>query len=436
MVTRLPRSAGALLSPLLSGGAARSLNPSLENRPEKMVNPHPYVTDLDSVVPAFEQATGSEDRQLLGTVGTEEFGWQRRRPDLQKADGAVGETSKCPAAGEQQLSLAATAEHRALRAERWQRFSCIEARIAKLAETDLVESDQDLPPSRSHLARMAASRPSLIDRLHDKTEDQQSACRREHRVVYPGEKPTHDQESGAAKHNAQPHPTVEWFPRHKASVGAPRRSAQMDKPTRAGESCGGVAPSLLGRLTGDAESAGDLCPRVSDAPQTSDGGIGCTVDLVGKGDEIAKAFHVAGGDAAAVSGHDSAGECAVVIVLYPSSRSAVSCQGWVDTVRACGAAAGHGLPLGWRGGQVVYLPGAAGHHGHEGLQVKGRRSRSRSDAEGALYLECGRGTRTQPRGTSGDPGAARSGAAVPGVPRLAIGAMSERAAGAPWHAPP
>src|SRR6266496_237497 len=57
---------------------------------------------------------------------------------------------------------------------------------------------------------------------------------------------------------------------------------------RSGNSC--AAPSLLCCLAGDAESAGDLCPRVADAAQTGDRDSGGMVDFFGQGDEVAESF--------------------------------------------------------------------------------------------------------------------------------------------------
>ncbi len=194
----------------------------------------------------------------------------------------------------------------------------------------------------------------------------------------------------------------------------------------------GVPPSLLGCLAGDAESAGDLCPGVSDAAQAGYGGVGGSVDLLGHGDEIAQAFDVAGGDAPAVSGHDSTHESAVVVVLHARRIPALCCQGRVDTARACVVAVvRHVHPPVDVAGRRSYLPGHAEGPRPRRLAVRGRRSRSRSDAEGALYRERGRGTGTQGRGTrviqvrreqlrQGSVG-----------PRLVVGAMGERAAGAP-----
>jgi hypothetical protein len=44
------------------------------------------------------------------------------------------------------------------------------------------------------------------------------------------------------------------------------------------------------------------------------------VDFGGQVDQIAESFDVSCGDAASVSGHDSAGERGVVVVLYPGPR--------------------------------------------------------------------------------------------------------------------
>jgi GNAT superfamily N-acetyltransferase len=113
---------------------------------------------------------------------------------------------------------------------------------------------------------------------------------------------------------------------------------------------------LLGCLPGDPDSAGDLCPRVSSPSQASHGDIGSAVDFAGQGHQIAEAFDVAGCDAAAVGGHDSAGEGAVVVVLHSgpgAPSSAVGCQGSLDRVRVAEARCGHRSAL---------LDVAAGEH--------------------------------------------------------------------------
>lgn len=79
--------------------------------------------------------------------------------------------------------------------------------------------------------------------------------------------------------------------------------------------------------------------------EASDGGVGGSIDFLGQGDEVAEAFDVAGGDAAAVGGHDAAYEVAVVVVLDSGpgpSCPAVGRQCGLDTGPAVGAGCGHG----------------------------------------------------------------------------------------------
>jgi len=57
---------------------------------------------------------------------------------------------------------------------------------------------------------------------------------------------------------------------------------------------------------------------------------------------------------------------------------------------------------------ICACPARRRDHGRRGSRSRVGERRSRSDAEGALYLECGRGTQAQPRGTRGDPGAANA----------------------------
>ena len=209
---------------------------------------------------------------------------------------------------------------------------------------------------------------------------------------------------------------------------------------RSGLGDGCVSPSLLGGLAGDAESVGDLGPGVADAAQAGDGGVGGVVDFFGQGDEVAESFDVTGCDAAAVSGHDAAGEGGVVVVLDAGSVSAVRCQGAVDSVRACSAAAGHGLAsrLCVRGGPFGGLP-ARGRDRRRGVphvqEPPGGWTAQRRAA--SLMWGCGGGTGRN-LAAAGVIQARRSPARQGSVvPRLVVGAMGEGAAGgASWLVPP
>src|SRR6266702_4350010 len=151
---------------------------------------------------------------------------------------------------------------------------------------------------------------------------------------------------------------------------------------RSGLGDGCVSPSLLGGLAGDAESVGDLGPGVADAAQAGDGGVGGVVDFFGQGDEVAESFDVAGCDAAAVCSHDAAGEGGVVVVLYAGSRSAVSCQGAVDAVRAFGGGASQGSALLGRAGEGLVADAAV-----DGSEVVG--GAAEADLAGGLAAAFG-----------------------------------------------
>jgi hypothetical protein len=93
---------------------------------------------------------------------------------------------------------------------------------------------------------------------------------------------------------------------------------------------------------------------------------------------------------------------------------------------------------GWRGGHVVvHLPGAAGHHGHEGSRSRVARRAIASATPQAPFTWSAAVITTRkvaaPKVIQARRTSTRQG---PVPPRQVRGAMSERAAGAPWHGPP